>query len=46
MPQSDWFALDAGKNMDFLRAVLLKARSDHQLPPPACPLSSAGFMYG
>ena len=34
MPQSDWFALDAG-NLDFLRAVLLKARSDHQPPPPA-----------
>ena len=36
MPQSDWFALDAG-NLDFLRAVLLKARSDHQPPPPALP---------
>ena len=44
MPQSDWFALDAG-NLDFLRAVLLKARSDHlaaassgaQLSRPAPP---------
>ena len=36
MPQSDWFALDAG-NLDFLRAVLLKARSDHTPPPPALP---------
>ena len=36
MPQSDWFALDAG-NLDFLRAVLLKARSDHTPPPPSAP---------
>ena len=36
MSQSDWFALDAG-NLDFLRAVLLKASSDHQPPLPALP---------
>ena len=36
VPQSDWFALDAA-SLEFLRTVLLKARSDHklQLPLPA-----------
>ena len=36
VPQSDWFALDAA-SLDFLRTVLLKARSDHKLQPPALP---------
>jgi len=36
VPHSDWFALDAA-SLDFLRTVLLKARSDCKLQPPALP---------
>ena len=38
VPHSDWFALDAA-SLDFLRTVLLKARSDCKLPALPAQLS-------